>query len=65
MNQWTHFVFCWLADAQLAAAVSGNKLEWTESAAKKYLSRWKTERNQLERVQITSDISANTEEIFI
>lgn len=39
--------------------------DWTESVAKKYLSRLKTERNQLKRMQITSDISANTKEIFI
>lgn len=37
----------------------------TERVAKKYLSTWKTERNQLKRMPITSDISANTKEIFI
>lgn len=37
----------------------------TESVAKKYLSTWKAERNQLKRMPITSDISANNKEIFI
>lgn len=67
MNRWTHFLSCWLKDAQLwvavAVAISGNKQ--TGTVAEKYLSRWKTERNQLKRMQITSDISANTKQIFI
>lgn len=67
MNQWTHFVSCWLRDAQLWVhwQLPSMVTSRTESVAKNYLSRWKTERNQLKRMQITSDISANTKEIFI